>query len=293
MKVVKILVTISSVLFLINFSACKKDTFDYADYETRVEYFENIREVEFLNTNELTIATWNIALSFAQADGGNPWSKNSIGGKPEHLDSIAQLLLSIDPDVILLQEVPLDRENTIVKKVLDEIALKMNYNYAFGGHGFNSDGTYPTRAQWGNAILSKFNIEKIENKEVYNLNDIWTRRSVLKATLKIKNGEYINAYSLHYNAGIPSIDSFLTQVFKTRDFYEEEQLPIILGGDFNISSDFTDTILNLTNCKPINFYSIDRIYVSDEFNILEFYHENEKSIKLSDHFTGIVKIEIN
>lgn len=291
MNTSNILNAASTLLLIILISGCGKYS-DYDDYETRIEYYKNIRPTEILTSNELTVVTWNIQLAFAPAD-GNPWNETSVGGKIEHLNELSELLLSLSPDIVLLQEVPLDRENTVVKKVLDRLALKMNYNFAFGGHGFNSDGSYPTRAQWGNAILSKFPIDQIENREVINLNDIWSRRSVLKTRLKIGDGEYLNAYSLHYFVGVISTDSFLSQVEKTKDFYVEENLPTIVGGDFNISRDFTDTILNLTNCEPLSLYSIDRIYVSNDFTVSEFYQENQESIELSDHFAGIVKVEIN
>jgi endonuclease/exonuclease/phosphatase family metal-dependent hydrolase len=167
----------------------------------------------------------------------------------------------------------------------------MNYNYAFGGHGFNSNGTYPTRSQWGIAILSKFEITQIENREVFNLNDIWSRRSVLNATLKIGDEKYLSAYSLHYFHGAPSTESFLSQVHKTREFYQESFFPKIIGGDFNYSNSI-DTILNLTNCAPPGYDVIDKIYVSDEFDILEYYNENEESFNFSDHFAGIVKVKL-
>jgi endonuclease/exonuclease/phosphatase family metal-dependent hydrolase len=279
---------ISLVLALILLSSCK-DTFDFDDYETRIEYFNNIRANEYLNGSSLTVVTWNIRLAFGHTE-SDPWS-DDIGGKPELIDSISQLLKSLNPDIVLLQEVPYNRENTIIKKVVDTMGYFMNFNYAFGGHGYNSNGTYPTRAQWGTAILSKFEIVKIENREVFNLNDIWSRRSVLNATLQVENNDYLNAYSLHYFAGAPSTESFLSQVYETREFYQESSFPIIIGGDFNYSNSI-DTILNLTNCSPPNYDDIDKIYISEEFDILEYYHQNAKSLNFSDHFAGIVKIKL-
>ncbi len=280
---------VGMALLLVLLESCQKN-FDYDDYETRFEYYKNIRSYEQAVSNDFNIVTWNIRLTFAPAD-GDPWS-NSIGGKPELVDSIAQLLLSLNPDIVLLQEVPLDRENTIIKKVLDTIGVKLNFNYAFGAHGFNSNGSYPTRAQWGTAILSKFEIKQVENREVFNLNDIWSRRSVLSATLKIGVNKFIKAYSLHYFSGAPSTESFFSQVYKTRDFYQESSYPIILGGDFNYSNSI-DSILDLTNCSPPEYADIDRIYVSEEFEVIDYYQRNEKSLDFSDHFAGKVQVRMS
>ena len=267
---------------------CNKPFFDYDDYETRLEYVQNIRAEEFLTDSILTVVTWNIKLAFPM--GKNPWSED-IGGSNDHLDSLAQLLLEHDPDIVLLQEVPHDRENTVIKKVLDSIGHKMQYNYAFGGHGFNSNGAYPTRAQWGNAILSKYPIESIYNLEVFNLRDKWSRRSVLQARLEYRPNEYLDSYSLHYSTDTRSDAEFRTQVRKTRDHYRQFQNPIILGGDFNYSSSI-DTILGLVHCRPPNYDNIDRIYVSDDFIPVQRYTTTERSVNFSDHLLGLVKVKL-
>jgi endonuclease/exonuclease/phosphatase family metal-dependent hydrolase len=269
--------------------SCGKASFDYDDYETRVEYFQNINTGAFLEDSTLTLITWNIKLGFGHDK--NPWSED-IGGNSEIIDSIAQLLKSFDPDIVLLQEVPYNRENTIIKEVLDSIGHRMDYNFAFGGHGFNSNGTYPTRAQWGNAILSKFEISSIENREVFNLNDKWSRRSVLKATLKYRQDENLDAFSLHFSTDARSDEEFRTQVHKTYSFHQESENPIILGGDFNYSSSI-DTILKLVNCSPPDYGDIDRIYISDNLDIITYYSRIEHSLNFSDHFAGIVEVKIN
>lgn len=277
-----------SLVSILAIISCSQGDQDYDDYTSRVEYSENIRSTEFLEDSLITVLTWNIKLAFGHR--GNPWS-DDIGGRHDLVDSLAQLIRSYDPHVVLLQEVPYDRENTIIKRVLDSIAYKLNFNYAFGGHGFNSDGSYPTRAQWGNAILSKFEIASIENREVFNLNDVWSRRSVLKAALRFKQNEILDSYSLHYSTNARSDAEFRTQVSKTRSFYEESQNPVILGGDFNYSNSI-DTILNLINCSPPEYSDIDRIYSSEDFITINPYSRIEHSLEFSDHFAGIVTLKI-
>lgn len=281
-----------SILFLLIILAfqysCNKE-FDYEDYESRIEYVKNIRPAfEFLQEDTLTVVTWNIKLAFGLA--GEPWS-DDIGGSSEQLDSIVEHLQKVDPDIIFLQEVPVDRENTVIKKVLDSIAVRLNYNYAFGGHGFNSNGTYPTRAQWGNGTLSKYEIAATENREVFNLQDKWSRRSVLRATIHLRNNFFIDTYNLHYSTDVADEEELYQQVVKTDEFLDESMKPKILGGDFNYIGKI-DGLPNLTNCEIDSLASIDRVYISDTFETLDFFHIEGLGRK-SDHeaMTAVVKFK--
>lgn len=264
--------------------ACEKP-FDYDDYETRYEYVENIRAEEFHNDSTLRILTWNIKVAMGAAI--NPWSEG-IGAAPTLLDSMADYMLTLDPDIVLLQEVPLDRENNIVKKVLDSLAYHMDYNYAFGGHGFNSNGAYPTRAQWGNAILSKYKIEDIENREVFNLDDVWSRRSVFRALIQYKQNQRVNAYTLHWPHNAEGEEGVREIARLTRDFYGESPYPVIVGGDFNYSTSI-DTILQLKLCVAQGFEDIDRVYVSDEFEPISFNYDMD-ALTYSDHQSGMAVV---
>ncbi len=269
-------------------TSCKKDEFDYDDYESRVEYFNNISNEGFLGDSTLAIVTWNIKLAFPE--GLDPWS-DDMGGTPEHIDSLVSHLLAADPDIVFLQEVPLDRENTIIKKVLDSIAHRMGYNYAFGGHGFNSNGTYPTRAQWGNATLSKYKITEIENREVINLNDKWSRRSVLRTRIQLSESYEVDTYCLHYLSGVNSQQEFNSQIHKTVDFLNESSMDKIMGGDFNASRSI-DPLIPLIDCLPIGEDVIDRIYVSETFMIQDYQYSLPGGLDFSDHRSYKVLVKL-
>lgn len=287
MKYLPILISLSFLLLL----SCSKG--DYDDYETRIEYFKNIRPYEELSDITLTVSTWNIQLGFNRFK--SPWS-NNIGASSTHIDSIVDLLKLYDSDIIMLQEVPLNRENNIIKKVLDSIATRMNYNYAFGAHGYNSDGTYPTRAQWGNAILTKYPIISITNKEILNFNDKWTRRSVLQARIEVKTGLILDAYSLHYEASFTNPCDSLGQLKETIEFCAESTVPKIIAGDFNCDGFSMDYFFpytpSLVYHDSIIYATNDRVYMSDHFEPLDFDMLRKESYKLSDHAMSVATIRI-
>ena len=278
------------VLLMVILSCSKND--DYKDYETRIDYFKNIRPIEQLTGSTLTVSTWNIQLGFGPTK--SPWSE-SVGASSSHIDSIVKFLSLDDPDIIMLTEVPLDRENTSVKKVLDTIGTRLQYNYAFGAHGFNSNGTYPTRAQWGNAILTKYPIETIENREILNYNDKWTRRSVLQARIKLKPALLVDSYSLHYEAAYENPCDSTGQLKRTMEFIAESSFPKIIGGDFNCDGyrmdDFFPYTPSLVYHDSLIWGTNDRIYMSDEFAPLDF-DRNIDSHNFSDHFLSVAILEI-
>jgi endonuclease/exonuclease/phosphatase family metal-dependent hydrolase len=142
--------------------------------------------------------------------------------------------------------------------LLEALADSLDMNLAYGSHGKNEPyGVWPVRGIWGNAILSKFPILAIENREVY-YDDKWKRRSVLRATLQLRKDLIIDAYSLHH------CGTDANEVENTRNFVAGSPYPVLVGGDFNRAYGHPglNALSGLQDVFKNNVPGIDRIYSS-------------------------------
>jgi hypothetical protein len=60
----------------------------------------------------------------------DPWDKKEIGATPKQIHDIAEIIRRVNPSIILLQEVPINRHNNEVKDFIEALAdsLKMNFS---------------------------------------------------------------------------------------------------------------------------------------------------------------------
>jgi endonuclease/exonuclease/phosphatase family metal-dependent hydrolase len=215
------LITTASIIV----SGCKKEPHDYENHRT--SYYTNIRNDEYLDTI-FTCLTYNIQLGFKAHH--DPWNADQVGGTNENLTSLVEVIKKIDPSIIALQEVPRNRHNTEIKVYIEELARRLNMNYAFGSHGFNDPtGIYPVHGEWGNGILSKYQILNIENIEISYL-DKWRKRSLLSAELKVNGNKNIHVITIHYGL---TLDEYNSGLENTKAYIDFLQGPVILAGDFN------------------------------------------------------------
>jgi endonuclease/exonuclease/phosphatase family metal-dependent hydrolase len=259
-------------IWLVVSASCKKDA-DLMQYEQRTTYYRNIDTSKVYDTS-LTMATYNIQCGFVA--GMDPWNTDDAGGTYAHVDSLAQYIRSTGADIVALQEVPLDRSNIVVKKLLDTLASRLHMNYAFGAHGYNDAyySGYPIIGQWGVAILSKYPIREIESREVSYL-DVWTRRSTLRARIALKKDVLVDVYSLHHK---PMEDE--SDLKKTAAFVHGSQLPRIVAGDFNTGPQEPTAQLQLSMSQPDSLSGIDMIFSSPEFRMVR---AGSGGGRLSDH----------
>lgn len=269
--------TVLGLLLLL--AACRKDE---AQYEQRFSYFRNIH-VQQGDDTVLRVMTYNIQLGFPA--GSDPWNKGHTGGTPAHIDTLATFLKATGVDIIALQEVPLNRSNIVVKELLDSLAHKLQMNYAFGAHGYNDayGSGYPVVGQWGCAILSNYPIESIDNREVSYL-DVWTRRSTLKAHIRLNATKVVDVYSLHHK---PMQD--YTDLRKTADFVHESSGPAIVCGDFNTGPDMPTQYLQMLPSIDPRHMAIDMIFHTSEFQALG--RTEYPTLHLSDHTPILVRFK--
>ncbi|MBU1011181.1 MAG: endonuclease/exonuclease/phosphatase family protein [Bacteroidetes bacterium] len=280
------LIKLKAVFLLVTFllTACNKEDIDYT--RSRTSYFKNLHEQSFSDTT-ITCVTFNIQLGFKAAQ--DPWNKEIVGADTAQVKEIARLLKKAQPDIIALQEVPRNRYNAVVKLFIELLATEMDMNYAYGTHSYNDPyGIYPVHGEWGNAILTKYKILEINNKEVEFISK-WEKRSILDASLELQPGKVLHAISLHY---IPSDQA----VSNTVKYLGQLSDPVIMMGDFNITGEihafdslgFRDADANYTN----NW--IDRIYYSgNDFSCNSFGTIADSVTWISDHLANYGVLKLN
>lgn len=230
----------------------------------------------------------------------SPWTASDIGATKKHLQALAQHIKTLNPDIVCLQEVARNRSNIEVKNLLEELAAELKMNYAFGAHGYNdATGVEPVQGEWGNAVLTRFTIESMENIEVERI-DVWQRRSIISVI--VKNGNKRMAVSSLHFIPTDNSESLAAQHFgNTSSAYNS--LPRIIAGDFNMGEVPKLGALGLSDAlalaEPnIDDTSIDKILFSTtNFTLLQA-GEHTKGFgdptdTLSDHRAVFARLRIN
>jgi len=271
-------------LFFLAFLLCSCEK-DVPVGDTKHSYYRNHYYNSYADSS-LTVLTYNVQLGFTNYQ--DPWDKNQTGGSAAQIHDIAEIIRRVDPDIVALQEVPIDRSNSIVKHFIEALADSLRMNFAFGGHSKNDPyGVWPVHGVWGNATLSKFPIVEIENIEVY-YKGMWNRRSVLRSRISLNENLSVDVFNLHHAAKEDS------EMERTKNFLATSTLPVLIAGDFNRR--YADPTLSLLSNYQDLFNShisgIDRIY--SNFNDTVFGTGGIVGSNIvSDHMAYYAKIRLN
>ena len=139
---------------------------------------------------------------------------------------IAQVILSVDPDLVALQEV--DKNTIRTGKVNQDIELSRltKMNSVFGSNITFQGG------QYGNAILSKFPIIKNKNFLLPNV-DSGEQRGLLRSQIQISNKENILFFSTHLDHRRSDTERLASAEVINQIISLDNKSPAILAGDFN------------------------------------------------------------
>ena len=139
---------------------------------------------------------------------------------------IAQVILSVDPDLVALQEV--DKNTIRTGKVNQGIELSRltKMNSVFGSNITFQGG------QYGNAILSKFPIIKNKNFLLPNV-DSGEQRGLLQSQIQISNKENILFFSTHLDHRRSDTERLASAKAINQIISLDNKSPAILAGDFN------------------------------------------------------------
>lgn len=294
--------TIVMVLLISFFMASCNDLLIFDKEQAPVSCFKNIRQHHLSDPDSLVILTYNIQLGFAK--GENPWDKNIIGGTPEHLDSIVSAIKSLNPDIVSLQEVGRGRSNQLIAEQVEYLAERLDMNYAYGDDGMMGTGDWLSEGAWGNAILTRFEIQAVENPELYHGHN----RS-LTTSIKVSDSLNVSVLNVHYKAG-SSHDEFQIQHKHLLAVAEEQASPVILTGDYNFynfqnlnyitSSGYIFSLDSLNLQERLHvmqrgtirpYHVIDHIYLeSPYFEVLGGYLLDKQYDVVSDHIGYYISV---
>ena len=139
---------------------------------------------------------------------------------------IAQVILSVNPDLVALQEV--DKNTVRTGKVNQGIELSRltKMNSVFGSNITFQGG------QYGNAILSKFPIIKNKNFLLPNV-DSGEQRGLLQSQIQISNKENILFFSTHLDHRRSDTERLASAKAINQIISLDNKSPAILAGDFN------------------------------------------------------------
>lgn len=297
----------SKALFLINLSILSSMALLHCDVFNTSHFLPHdspqdtyINTTERLNAPPDTIRfmTWNIQCGFP--DGMDPFDVENIGGSPIHLNDIADCIQLNNAHIVALQEVGENRPNQVVESQIVYLSERLNMNYAFAEHGpsgvTNASSMYP--GKWGNAILSKFPIERIESKELI-YRDVYDTRRALKATIRISEDQNVDVISIHFQFDTkPPYDSegsALIQTASLMDLIETSENPLAILGDFNwgidwpgspmptIMSDYDDAYRHNTSQDTLPWRIDYLLFEKAKFDIIRYQPVDTSYWHLSDH----------
>lgn len=141
------------------------------------------------------------------------------------LDAIADAIASWDADIVLLQEVDKNRSVTGGVDQAAYLGERLGMYSTFG-----SNVAYTSTALYGTAILSRFPIVSSENTHLPKAAPGEQQRGLLHAVIDV-DGTQVSAYSTHLQNRSPA--ARVRQVGAIRDLLAGDELPKVMGGDFN------------------------------------------------------------
>lgn len=218
------------IICLLVFISCEDFSVLEKDQEN-VFLFKNNGIINDEFSNQLSVATFNIKFGYCQTC--DPFS-GEIGGDFEQLDRIADLISSLDLDIVSLQEVGLDYDVTIVQNQAEYIANKTNMNFAYGmDRALQSGNNLFINGFWGNAILSKYEITDLENPTIRYI-DYYNQNHSLKATIKLNEETEIIVLNSHFASGSTNQEKNI-QINEINNLVNQINKPYLFTGDLNIS----------------------------------------------------------
>ena len=243
---------INRVIYLaivwITFS-CEPLVTTFNDVENAVLYEANNFNIASAPEGRIRVMTWNIRFGIGRLPFfGDSCGDRSVFTEDEVLNALELLAAeidTIDPDIILLQEVDRESKRT---QYIDQVQWLLNHtdmNYAayasmWKAQVIPSDGI--GRIDAGNVVMSKGEIEEAERIQLPLRTDqdaltqmFYLRRNVLKTKIDIPGQNNFYAVNIHATA-FATDDTKQKHIDKFReilDEIDEAGNTFVAGGDFN------------------------------------------------------------
>ena len=300
--------------------SCRSLVTTYEDVESAI-YYEDASQESAVFNDSLKVMTWNIRFGAGRI----PFFGDSCGDRvlmtgPEtlgYMNSIIVYINSIQPDVLLLQEVDISSKRSAYINQLQYILDNTHLNYGAYASMWNSeiiasDGLGKVDA--GNAVLSRWKITDAERIKLPLRTDqdaltqyFYLRRNILKAKIDIPELGDTSLYAVNIHAtAFATDDTKERHIDKYKEVLEDLDLQdfiFVTGGDLNSvppGADPTDFCMD-DICSDESFHTDadggphrEGSYFNNFFGepdlVQPFYDSyfeaiNLESVEASEHFT--------
>jgi endonuclease/exonuclease/phosphatase family metal-dependent hydrolase len=139
------------------------------------------------------------------------------------LDAIAEEILELDPDVVLLQEIDRRMLRTGAVDQAEALAEAVGMDGSFSANLVRGAG------QYGTLILSRFDI--VQQGRIPLVRSPRTEARGLQWVTVEVSGQALRVYNTHLDARRPDVR--LAQARQVADILAQDDVPTILGGDLN------------------------------------------------------------
>jgi len=225
------------------------------------------------STDHVKVMTFNVAHGRGNKLGATNWQKNGLEALKVHLEQIALEIESLNPDIVVLNEVDFSSIWSFHFNQARYIAERTSLNYVVEQK--NIDVTFPfVKYQFGNAVLSRFPIKDmkfIEHLPLSHPEKIFAgNHDSVKVTYSTPLGD-IGVFAVHLDYRSEEIR--LKAIEQLVQISSESELPMVILGDFNSTptgypkSSLTDHnqnamtyLINNTDFKTDSAVKDDAIY---------------------------------
>jgi endonuclease/exonuclease/phosphatase family metal-dependent hydrolase len=241
----------------------------------RIALNGEVRYSVYISRNLLTVGTWNI-----KRGNGN-------------LLMQGQLIYDQQPDIMGIQEA---FQDLTASDIIDNLASLKTKDMS---HNILSPTiNYSNGSQYGNGILSKFDLSGIKTYELDS--GSYERRIIQKAVVNI-DGKAVSFYNTHFSYNSAEIRK--KQFAKLKELLDSDKNEYkIVTGDFNAGISEFKALKNYTvvnteetkyydySKKPIDYNEIDNIIVSKNIKVV-----NSRLVvnKFSDHYPLFAYLLLN
>jgi endonuclease/exonuclease/phosphatase family metal-dependent hydrolase len=203
---------------------------------------------------EITLATWNIAHGRGLSDSN--WRRGNKIERRTRLEDIAQTLLNLDLDIIVLNEADFSCAWSQLVNHAQFIASILDIPYVIQ----QPVCSFPL-FRYGNAILSRF---PVSNPEIVRLPlyfpwqaVVGYRKRAISCTVTPPSGERFKLIGVHFDhrgrlITVPSAQAVI-------EYVKKQSLPTVVAGDFN------STPLRFPNPRDDQPTAMDRLQESGLF----------------------------
>ncbi|MBN1481039.1 endonuclease/exonuclease/phosphatase family protein [candidate division KSB1 bacterium] len=238
-----------SLLLILHFISCEPLVTQFEDLEDGHMYTARSLTSAPTSPDTICVMTWNIRFGA----GLIPWFGDSKGSRViltesevfHNMNGIAAKLQSVQPDILLLQEVDIQSKRTAYIDQVQWLLDHTHFNYGayaavWKAQVIPSDGL--GRMDMGTAVLSRWPITKAERIALPLRGDqdaltkhFYLRRNILKTKIALPGLEDFYAINIHTSAF--STDDTKKQqldIFKSKlDELVARNIPFVAGGDLN------------------------------------------------------------